>query len=52
MCLVNIKTFLLKVDLIAQSDSVYDIVDPSDHFVMRSNLAPAVTGDKGKHPVI
>ncbi|XP_046876855.1 neuronal PAS domain-containing protein 4B-like [Hypomesus transpacificus] len=39
---------LCMVDLIAQSDSVYDIVDPSDHFVMRSNLAPAVTGDKDR----
>ncbi|XP_028649595.2 neuronal PAS domain-containing protein 4A isoform X1 [Erpetoichthys calabaricus] len=27
------------VDLVAQGDSVYDIIDPSDHFVMRSNLA-------------
>ncbi|KAL7844334.1 hypothetical protein SRHO_G00228730 [Serrasalmus rhombeus] len=31
------------VDLVAQSDSVYDIVDPSDHFIMRSNLVPVTT---------
>ncbi|XP_029622569.1 neuronal PAS domain-containing protein 4A-like [Salmo trutta] len=28
------------VDLVAQSDSVYDIIDPMDHFVIRSNLVP------------
>ncbi|KAM8908136.1 neuronal PAS domain-containing protein 4A [Spinachia spinachia] len=27
------------VDLVAQGDSVYDIIDASDHFVMRSNLS-------------
>ncbi|RXM93576.1 Neuronal PAS domain-containing protein 4 [Acipenser ruthenus] len=27
------------VDLVAQGDSVYDVIDPSDHFLMRSNLA-------------
>ncbi|KAI1902828.1 hypothetical protein AGOR_G00020140 [Albula goreensis] len=31
------------VDLVAQGDSIYDIIDPTDHFVMRSNLAPATT---------
>ncbi|XP_035383293.1 neuronal PAS domain-containing protein 4B [Electrophorus electricus] len=33
------------VDLVAQSDSVYDIIDPADHFIMRSNLVPATTID-------
>ncbi|XP_036378965.1 neuronal PAS domain-containing protein 4A-like [Megalops cyprinoides] len=33
------------VDLVAQGDSVYDIIDPTDHFVMRSNLAPTTTPD-------
>ncbi|KAM9451089.1 neuronal PAS domain-containing protein 4B [Clarias gariepinus] len=33
------------VDLVSQSDSVYDIIDPADHFVMRSNLAPVNTPD-------
>ncbi|XP_030622654.1 neuronal PAS domain-containing protein 4A [Chanos chanos] len=28
------------VDLVAQGDSVYDIIDPTDHFIMRSNLVP------------
>uniref|UniRef100_A0A8C4WI67 Neuronal PAS domain protein 4 n=1 Tax=Gopherus evgoodei TaxID=1825980 RepID=A0A8C4WI67_9SAUR len=27
------------VDLVAQGDSVYDIIDPTDHFVMRNQLA-------------
>ncbi|KAI1898735.1 hypothetical protein AGOR_G00075420 [Albula goreensis] len=33
------------VDLVAQGDSVYDIIDPSDHFVMRSNLVPLTSPD-------
>ncbi|XP_062393504.1 neuronal PAS domain-containing protein 4B [Sardina pilchardus] len=28
------------VDLVAQSDSVYDIIDPNDHFILRNNLVP------------
>ncbi|CAM4668749.1 unnamed protein product [Leuciscus chuanchicus] len=31
------------VDLVAQSDSVYDIIDPADHFIMRGNLVPITT---------
>ncbi|CAM4597474.1 unnamed protein product [Caretta caretta] len=27
------------VDLVAQGDSIYDIIDPTDHFVMRNQLA-------------
>ncbi|XP_026108027.1 neuronal PAS domain-containing protein 4B-like [Carassius auratus] len=33
------------VDLVAQSDSVYDIIDPADHFIMRGNLVPITTPD-------
>ncbi|KAL4648885.1 neuronal PAS domain-containing protein 4 [Arapaima gigas] len=33
------------VDLVAQGDSVYDIVDSSDHFIMRSNLASTTLPD-------
>ncbi|XP_062868229.1 neuronal PAS domain-containing protein 4B [Trichomycterus rosablanca] len=33
------------VDLLAQSDSVYDIIDPADHFVMRNNLLSVTTPD-------
>ncbi|KAG5851965.1 hypothetical protein ANANG_G00057420 [Anguilla anguilla] len=33
------------VDLVAQGDSVYDIIDPIDHFVMRSNLVPLTSPD-------
>ncbi|KAJ8387449.1 hypothetical protein AAFF_G00156870 [Aldrovandia affinis] len=33
------------VDLVAQGDSVYDIIDPTDHFVMRSNLVPITSPD-------
>ncbi|KPP58737.1 hypothetical protein Z043_123411, partial [Scleropages formosus] len=35
------------VDLVAQGDSVYDIIDPGDHFVMRSNLVPTTAPDTG-----
>ncbi|XP_029020682.1 neuronal PAS domain-containing protein 4A [Betta splendens] len=31
------------VDLVAQGDSVYDIVDAADHFVMRSNLSASTS---------
>ncbi|XP_056625952.1 neuronal PAS domain-containing protein 4A [Triplophysa dalaica] len=33
------------VDLVAQGDSVYDIIDPTDHFIMRSNLVPPTLPD-------
>ncbi|XP_055782935.1 neuronal PAS domain-containing protein 4A-like [Salvelinus fontinalis] len=33
------------VDLVAQGDSVYDIIDPTDHFIMRTNLAPPTSPD-------
>lgn len=31
----------------AQSDSVYDIIDPADHFIIRGNLVPITTTDTG-----
>ncbi|XP_031718580.1 neuronal PAS domain-containing protein 4A isoform X1 [Anarrhichthys ocellatus] len=31
------------VDLVAQGDSVYDIIDASDHFTMRSNLSTSTS---------
>lgn len=37
----------IQVDLVAQSDSVYDIIDPADHFIMRGNLVPITTPDTG-----
>ncbi|XP_010898858.2 neuronal PAS domain-containing protein 4B-like [Esox lucius] len=33
------------VDLVAQSDSVYDIINPVDHFVMRNSLVSLPTAD-------
>lgn len=39
--------FLLQVDLVAQGDSVYDIIDPTDHFIMRSNLVPPTSPETG-----
>nr|XP_015194226.1 PREDICTED: neuronal PAS domain-containing protein 4 [Lepisosteus oculatus] len=37
------------VDLVAQGDSVYDIIDPTDHFVMRSNLLPSPAAAAGEN---
>ncbi|XP_056294852.1 neuronal PAS domain-containing protein 4A [Pseudoliparis swirei] len=31
------------VDLVAQGDSVYDIIDSSDHFIMRNNLSTSTS---------
>ncbi|XP_040904417.1 neuronal PAS domain-containing protein 4A [Toxotes jaculatrix] len=31
------------VDLVAQGDSVYDIIDASDHFIMRTNLSTSTS---------
>ena len=36
------------MDLVAQGDSVYDIIDSTDHFIMRTNLAPPTSPDTGK----
>ncbi|XP_028839783.1 neuronal PAS domain-containing protein 4B [Denticeps clupeoides] len=36
------------VDLVAQSDSVYDIIEPNDHFIMRSNLQPTTSPEKDR----
>ncbi|KAM8848018.1 neuronal PAS domain-containing protein 4A isoform 2-T2 [Synchiropus picturatus] len=38
------------VDLVAQGDSVYDIIDASDHLVMRTNLSTA--SDSGKDTLL
>ena len=42
MCVV------LQVDLVAQGDSVYDIIDASDHLIMRTNLAASASPEIGK----
>lgn len=39
---------IFQVDLVAQGDSVYDIIDPADHAIMRSNLVPPASPDTGK----
>lgn len=45
----NTSLFAFKqVDLVAQGDSIYDIIDPSDHFVMRNQLALPSSLDSGK----
>ncbi|TSL04264.1 Neuronal PAS domain-containing protein 4B [Bagarius yarrelli] len=37
------------VDLVSQSDSVYDIIDPADHIVMKSNLLAVTPPDTERH---
>lgn len=32
----------------AQGDSVYDIIDASDHFIMRTNLSATTSLETGK----
>ncbi|KAJ6654276.1 hypothetical protein lerEdw1_007373 [Lerista edwardsae] len=36
------------VDLVAQGDSIYDIIDPADHFVMRNQLALPSSADTNR----
>lgn len=40
--------YFLQVDLVAQGDSVYDIIDASDHFIMRTNLSTSTSLEIGK----
>lgn len=44
--------FFFQVDLVAQGDSVYDIVDASDHFVMRTNLSTSTSLEIGKKKML
>lgn len=39
---------LFQVDLVAQGDSVYDIIDASDHLITRTNLSTSTTLETGK----
>lgn len=54
ICLLNntVCIFFLQVDLVAQGDSVYDIIDASDHFIMRTNLATSTSPEIGKKKMI
>lgn len=36
------------MDLVAQGDSVYDIIDASDHLITRTNLSTSTTLEMGK----
>lgn len=40
--------YFFQVDLVAQGDSVYDIIDTADHFIMRSNLSASTSVEIGK----
>lgn len=39
---------IFQVDLVAQGDSVYDIIDASDHFIMRNNLSTSTSLEMGE----
>lgn len=43
-----IYVLILQVDLVAQGDSVYDIIDASDHFIMRNNLSTSTSLEMGE----
>lgn len=38
-----------QVDLVAQGDSVYDIIDASDHFIVRTSLSTSSSLESGKN---
>lgn len=39
---------MFQVDLVAQGDSVYDIIDASDHLIARNNLSLSTSVDTGE----
>lgn len=39
----------LQVDLVAQGDSIYDIIDPADHLTVRQQLSLPSSLDTGKN---
>lgn len=41
--------FFLQVDLVAQGDSIYDIIDPADHLTVRQQLTLPSALDTGKN---
>lgn len=43
---------IYQVDLVAQGDSVYDIIDASDHLITRTNLSPSTSLDTGEEKKI
>lgn len=45
---VTFFSWEFQVDLVSQGDSVYDIIDASDHFIMRSNLSTTTSLEMGK----
>lgn len=40
---------LLQVDLVAQGDSIYDIIDPADHLTVRQQLTLPSALDTGEN---
>lgn len=44
----HIFDWLFQVDLVAQGDSVYDIIDASDHLIARTNLSTSTSLETGK----
>lgn len=51
-CLANGHLFFtfLQVDLVAQGDSIYDIIDPADHLTVRQQLTLPSALDTGENP--
>ena len=42
----------LQVDLVAQGDSIYDIIDPADHLTVRQQLALPSALDTGENTLL
>lgn len=42
----------LQVDLVAQGDSIYDIIDPADHLTVRQQLTLPSALDTGEDPLL
>jgi len=42
----------LQVDLVAQGDSIYDIIDPADHLTVRQQLTLPSALDTGKNSLL
>lgn len=47
-CFYLFVCLFLQVDLVAQGDSVYDIIDASDHLITRTNLSTSTSLEMGK----
>lgn len=48
----HLSLTFLQVDLVAQGDSIYDIIDPADHLAVRQQLTLPSALDAGENPFL